>query len=159
MRNRRILLSFVAALLVLWGTGAGGHGLVERWKDPDYEARQFGKLLVVAITDDYETRRNFENKFVSHLRGRGVDGVTSHSLVAKLDSIEDEAAIQRTVEDREIDGAITVRVVPLKELSEAEWGDGWREALEAGGDLRTLIDETLPLPEGKANVKVVATLT
>jgi hypothetical protein len=129
---------------------AGGHRLVERWKDTGRETRRFGKLLVVAITDDYEARRNFENKFVSQLRGIGVDGVTSHSLVEELDSVEHEQAMLRILEDLKIDGAITVRAVPLNDLSEVEWGTAWREEVRAGDDLRTLIDETLPLMEQKA---------
>ena len=150
MRSLRFLLSVVAVSLLISGAFAGGHRLIERWKDTGRETGRFGKLLVIAITDDYEARRNFENKFVSQLRGIGVDGVTSHSLVAELDSVEHEEAMLRIVEDREIDGAITVRAVPLKDLSEVEWSSAWREAVRTDSDLRTLIDETLPLPEKKA---------
>jgi hypothetical protein len=143
-------LGVVAVSLLMAVALAGGHRLIERWKDTGRETRRFGKLLVVAITDDHEARRNFENKFVSHLRGIGVDGVTSHSLVAELHTVEHEQAMLRILEDLKIDGAISVRAVPLKDLNEVEWGTAWREEVRAGGDLRTLIDETLPLAEQKA---------
>jgi len=150
MRSVKILLGGAAALLVFAGAAAGEHRLVERWEAPDHESGKSRRLLVIAIADDQEARRNFENKFVSHLRGIGVDGVTSHSLVADLTSVENIEALRRILEDREIDGAISVRAVPLKGLGEEAWGDAWRQAVEGDGNLRALVDETLPLKEQKS---------
>jgi hypothetical protein len=35
-------------------------------------------ILVVAIADDPQIRNRFEDKFVSHLRGRGIMATASH---------------------------------------------------------------------------------
>ena len=67
--------------------GPKAHKLVDRWKDPDFERREFRKLIIVGITDDREVRRNFENKFVSHLRGRDIQGITSHSAFVERRSV------------------------------------------------------------------------
>jgi hypothetical protein len=150
MTRRGILLTAVTLTVVLLGANAEPRRLVERWIDKELEKRTFERLLVIAITDDYEARRNFENKFVSHLRGWKIDGVTSHSLVKDLTSTDDEKVVLDAIEGQEIDGAITVRVVPLKGISEEQWAAQWKAATESDGSVRALVDESLPLEGRKA---------
>jgi hypothetical protein len=141
----------ILAAAILLGGGGKVHSLVDRWKDPDFQRRKFNNLLVVAITEDKETRRNFENKFVSQLRGRGVMGVTSHSIVPDLQKIPDKAEVLQKIDELEIDGAISIRVVPLKDLGEKAWATGWRAGLDEESDLRRLIDESLPVADAKGS--------
>jgi len=150
MTRRAILLTALTLIVVLLGAGADQQRLVERWIDKEFEKREFKRLLVIAITDDDEARHNFEDKFVSHLRGWKIDGVTSHSLVQDLTSVEDEKIVLEAIEDQEIDGAITVRVVPLKKIGEEQWATQWNAATEADGDVRELIDASLPLSGEKS---------
>jgi hypothetical protein len=152
MRQRAILLTLFAATTLLVGAEPNKYKLVDRWIDPDLERRQFKKLLVIAITDDREVRRNFENRFVSHLRGRQIEGVTSHSMVTDLTAVEGEDQIVEHIRQQQIDGAISVRLVALgkKHQSEEAWSEAWRGAAEADGDLRTLIDDSLPMAEVEA---------
>jgi hypothetical protein len=137
------------ALLLL---GASSHGrIVEQRTAEDYQGPEFRKLIVVGITDDLEARKNFENKFVSHLRGRGIGGVTSYSLVPDLAAEEDEERIVREIEAQGIDGAITVRVLGLREpLTVEAWIAAWDEATRGEADLRELIDESLPVSKSWA---------
>jgi hypothetical protein len=140
-------MSLVGLTLILFLLGAASPGRIADQKlDESFEAGEFHKLIVVGITDDLQARKNFENKFVSHLRGRGIGGVTSYSLVPDLTAEEDSEAIVREIHAQGIDGAITVRVVPLLEpLTQEGWIAAWAEAAEADGDLRELIDESLPV--------------
>lgn len=151
---RLVAVAALAALVVL-GSGAKQdpaftHRLVDVWADTTHEPRQMKRILVIGITDDIETRKHFENKFVSHLRGHAADGVTSYSLVSDLSVVEDEQEIVQAIQQQQIDGAISVRVVSLKGTDEAAWGMAWRQAVEADGDLRETIDESLPVSRQKS---------
>ena len=148
MRHRGVLV--VLALFALLTAGAGEkHSLVDSSKAEGVKRREFLNLLVLAITDDREARRNFENKFVSHLRGRGTDGFTSHTLSADLGGEGNGEAIVQMIHDEGIDGVISVRVVPLKGIKEPEWGAAWSEAMQSEGDLRQLINDSLPVADAK----------
>jgi hypothetical protein len=150
MNKQGVRIATVIAFAVLFGTGASGPRLLDRWENPEFEKRKFVNLLVIGITDDRQARHGFEDLFVSHLRGKGIDGVTSHSLVPSLGSVDNEKALLAILEDREVDGAITIRAVPLKKLSESEWAEQWRAAVASDQTIRELIDDTLPLEGAKA---------
>jgi len=105
---------------------------------------------VIGITDDRQARHGFEDLFVSHLRGKGIEGVTSYSLVRELGTVDNEKALIAILEDRDVDAAITVRAVPLKNLTEADWAKAWNAAVRSDQTVRDLVDETLPLDSTKS---------
>ena len=151
MRFRRIVVALAALVVVVPGIARGDeHRLVEEWRDPDFEQRLFQKVLIIGISDLAEERNLFEDKFLTHLRGEKVDGVPSHDIVPQLDWVEARAAIIAALEEKGVDGAITVRLVPLDDLKEEGWAEEWRR--QAGPDVRVrdLIEQTLPIPEKRA---------
>lgn len=150
MTSRRMLLAGLGLSVLLVGAASKGR-IADQRLDEDVTHREFKKLIVLGITDDLQARKTFENKFVSHLRGRGLGAVTSYSLVPDLMAQEDEETVVREIQAQGIDAVITVRVVPLvKPLTEAAWIEAWTEASQKDGDLRELIDESLPVAETKA---------
>ena len=150
MNLRTATIAVLAMIAILLGTGAKNHRLVDRWENPEFEKRNFLKLLVIGITDDREARHGFEDLFVSHLRGKGIEGMTSYSLVRELGTVDNEKALIAILEDRDVDAAITVRAVPLKTLKEADWAKAWNAAVSSDQTVRDLVDETLPLASIKS---------
>ena len=154
MRSHRfVLLASVAALLVLGPGAAPERKLVERWTNPDHEPKHYQKLLVVAITPNTEVRKNFENLFVSHLRGKGIEAVTSHSMVPDLGAVDpaDLQEILQLIDEQQIDGAISVRAVPLPNKdAETAWADDWAGQVRSSQLLRQLVEQTLPAAGQKA---------
>ncbi len=152
MMRFRMTLVVLATLAVVVPAGAAreDHRLVDEWADPDFETRRFEKIFIIGIADLTEARKHFEDKFVSHLRSRNIDGVTSYSLVPQLDKVEHRTAIIVALEDLGVDAAITVRLVPLDDRTEKEWDDAWRRRTESSPRIRGLIEETLPPPEKRA---------
>jgi len=116
----------------------------ESWLTSSYKG-VFRNLIVIGISDDQEVRHHFEDKFVSHLRGNGIDGVTSHSLVADLQKLENRDQILDKIMEQKIDGAISVRLVPLEKGGDESWHGAWAESVNSDANLRTLIEETLPV--------------
>ncbi len=123
--------------------------IAERWSEANPDWASYSKLIVVGISENAEARKQFEYKFVSHLKGAGVDAVSSREVVPDLAGELDRARILAYIEEQGIDGAITVRVVPITDGEEA-WADAWRSWTETDQPMRELISETLPLASEKA---------
>ncbi len=148
----RMPLVVLATLAVVVSAGAAreDHRLVSKWEKPDFGTPRFEKIFIIGIADLTEARKQFEDKFVSHLRSRNIDGVPSHSLVPQLDRVEDRTAIVVALEDLRVDAAITVRLIPLDDRTEEEWEDEWRRQTESKTRIRGLIEESLPPPKKRA---------
>ena len=148
-----VMGAFLSLLLVTASLAKDAPAIVENWHSPDPvpgKNNDFRKLIVIAITDDQEIRHHFEDKFVSHLRSYKIEGVTSHSLVADLQTIEHRDALLTRIADENIDGAISIRLIPLDKTDKGAWSEHW--ATEKGKDysLRMLIEETLPVETNSA---------
>ena len=143
----------VLAVLLLAVSPAGAektHKLVDIALNAHFERRPFHKIVVVAIVEDAETRRRFEDKFVSHLRGRDVEATVSYGIAPDLLAPPSRALVSEFVADESIDGAISVRVVPLKGRTEEEWADAWREFADGSSSLTDLVAESLPVTVTKS---------
>ncbi len=129
-----------------------GVGLVESTSAVGSSATgDYKKLLVIGITDDHEARRRFEDKCVSHVRGRGIDGATSYSIVEDLavPGQDREGVILKLI-DLEVDAVMTIRPVPLAGRTEQEGIESWRRSWEEQATVRQLIEASLPFSEVKA---------
>ena len=149
MRRLTAIVSVLILCAVATGADKPPPSIVESWLSSSYKG-EFQNLIVIGISDDQEVRRHFENKFVSHLRGKGIDGVTSHSLVPDLQRIENRDQILDRIKKKRIDGAISVRVVALEKGGDEAWHRAWAEGTERDDNLRMLIEETLPVEPSKA---------
>jgi hypothetical protein len=155
MRHRRSLWTILAVMLltvaVLPIEASGRYRLVDRWENPD-DYRRFKKFLVVGLSDVKEARHQFENNFVSQLRGRGIDAMASYRIVRDLVNIDDteRAKIVQAITDENIDGVISVRAVRLGDVTEEQWIETWKAQVEGDATFRDLIAETLPLSDDKA---------
>jgi hypothetical protein len=149
--NRRCFSVIALGAVLLLGTGAAPHKLVATWVNPDHAGLTLQKIAIVGISADREIRHRFEDKFVSHLRGRDHDAVTSYSLVPNLAMPEDREALLLKILEQKIDSVLSVRAVRLKDRTEDEWSDSWRSNLKAGTTLRTIVSETLPHTGEKAH--------
>ncbi len=90
------------------------------WKKNEFQGDHFKKLVVVAITDNLETRNTFEETAVKLLKMKGIKayhGVDFFppNLDPKLHSKE---SLRKIVEDNEIDGVITMSLVDKEEISQ-----------------------------------------
>ena len=152
MRFDRVL-SAVAALVLLaipLARAQDGHRLVQTWVNPAYEGHRLHKIIVAGIAGLTEERKRFEDQFLTLLRGRKIDGITSHSIVPHLDQVEDREALIRALNEKGIEAAITVRLVRLDGQTEAEWAEAWGRQPGSGIRIRDLVEKTLPEPEKKA---------
>lgn len=117
---------------------------------PEAAPHRLTKLVVVGIADDQEVRHRFEDKFATHLRAREIGAVTSYSIVPDLREPGDRQRILDELSKEKVDGALTIRAVPLDDLDEKAWGEAWSAWADAPSTVRDLITKTVPVPKKKA---------
>ena len=149
MRTARIAIA-IAVLGAVIHAAAPVYRLVDSRKSADASPQRLHKLLVIGISDDREVRHRFEDKFATHLRGRGIDAMTSYALVPDLATPSDRAAILDALAQEGVDGAMTVRAVALDKLGEKPWGDAWTAWADSPSTVRELVRKTVPVPKKKA---------
>ncbi|MGD8375708.1 MAG: hypothetical protein PVF68_06170 [Acidobacteriota bacterium] len=144
---KRAALPSIVLVATLFLAGAVKYPqILDSWSSG--EIGTYRKLIVVAITQDDDVRKHFEDKFVSHLRVRNIEAVTSYSIVPNLDAPADREAILKEIREQGIDGAIAVRLIALKDRTEEAWAEEWRAALDESLSkvtLRQVIEETEPV--------------
>jgi hypothetical protein len=150
---RRLAAAVVMTILAAMQLGAAPPPrIVAQWNSTEDPEKKFDKILAIGITDDREIRHRFEDKVVTHLRGRNIGAVTSYSLVPDLLAPGSREEILSRIEAQKIDAAISFRVVPLGKRDEAAWDAEWKKEVEGAGSLRDLIQSTLPLKATKSKL-------
>ncbi len=145
---------WISLALAAWCGLAAAESPVYQFADhrmnSEARPRRLQKIIVIAITDDREVRNRFEEKFVTHLKGKGFDALISHELVPDLTQPGDRQKILEALTRENVDGAITVRAVPLDGMDEKAWGAAWTAWVDAPSTVRELIQRTVPVPKKKA---------
>lgn len=122
-------------------------GLADRWKNQDADRVGFAKVVVVGITHDAAARRQFEDRFVSLLRGRSMQGITSYTLVPDLANVPDPQKVVETILADGVDGVFTVRFAPIDDkAAEEAWPEAWRAEIGAPGRVRDYVDASIRRP-------------
>jgi hypothetical protein len=106
---------------------------------------RIANVLVVGISDDREVRNRFEDRFVTHLRGRGVQASASHSIVPDLTDLEGRDRILGAIYAEGIDAVLTVRAVRVERRGDADWIAAWDAWSAAASTPRELIEANLPI--------------
>ncbi len=106
-------LALKSALLVFFATAlaacAGGPALMGDWKNPNYSGPSFQNILVLGVSEDGNTRRIFENEFVSQLNARGADAMPSYRFMGRDGKVpEDE--VWRAVQAAGAEAVMVTRV-------------------------------------------------
>jgi hypothetical protein len=150
---RRIVVFALALALSAAGGAVGGDKFsLEESRSIGDPALRPKKIMVVAIADDPQLRNRFEDKFVSHLRGRGIGATASHSIVPSLTKMEDREKVLAAIKKEGVDGVMTVRAVGLDETGTERWVADWKTWLASDSTVRQLIERTLPLPQKRAKL-------
>ncbi len=82
------------------------------WKDPTYRGGRVQKIMVLAVVDNPNGRRIFENQFVAEFGRRGVDAIPSHRLLPDEGKLEKDT-IRAAVEEAGIDAVVVTRMVGM----------------------------------------------
>lgn len=83
------------------------------WRDPTYEGRPFGKVLVVGATDNADNRRIFEDILTGELKSRGVGAVASYTLIPSEADVKRDKVVE-AVKTSGADCVLATRLVGIE---------------------------------------------
>jgi hypothetical protein len=82
--------------------------IVGSWRDPAYTG-SVHKILVIGVTDKDLVKRMFEDRFVSQLQGRGVQGVASYTVLPASKKLPRED-VEAKARDLGVDKVLVVAI-------------------------------------------------
>lgn len=143
MRTMPLATMLAAGLVAL--SACASRTFETTWRDPTYDGRPFGKLLVVGSTDNAGDRRAFEDAVVSDLRSRGVEAVASYTLIPDAADMKRDAVLA-AARASGADGLISTRLIGV-ETKSAQVPVRSRDAADAN------ISRVFPPMESPATVR------
>jgi hypothetical protein len=106
-------LSAVGILLMV---SCAGTKLTSMWVSPDYRGGAFERILVVALSEDYDKRKAFESDFVTGLKEKGVAGLAAAEAMAPNRELTREA-VKEAAGRSAADSILVVQLVRVEEKS------------------------------------------
>ena len=150
---RRLPVVLSLLLVLAAAAEASDLGLADHWKNPAIDRIGFHKIVVVGITHDAESRRRFEDRFVTLLRAREMQAITSYTLVPDLANVPDPEKVLKTILADQVDGVFTVRFAPLgDDDAEKAWPAAWRADVESPVPVREYVAETMKRPFAEVKI-------
>jgi hypothetical protein len=80
MRSRSLP---ILALVLLVATDCSSARVVNEWRNPEYAAPEFRRIMVIGVSKQPSIRRKFEDAFVARLKQDGMDAVPSYLYIAE----------------------------------------------------------------------------
>ena len=87
--------------------------LRETWKQ-DEHSKSYKKLMIIGISDSQQTRRIYENHFVSELEKKSVHAIPSYTLINSKQIINRETVVA-AIKDTDIDAVLVSYLVSADE--------------------------------------------
>ncbi|EAS19291.1 hypothetical protein BBFL7_00756 [Flavobacteria bacterium BBFL7] len=103
-------------ITLVWVASCSDSELIENWKNPDFDLFKSQKVLVLAISNDVENRRFFENRVVNQLNNKGVNAIVSDSFfndsfTKRPQTEEDVKAIENFLLQEGYDAILVTKVI------------------------------------------------
>jgi hypothetical protein len=117
MENRSRYFAAVSLLGWLVAGCATTTPIVSVWRNPDYAAVSFTRIMVGGLGGEISTRRLFEDEFIDRLRAAGIDSVASYRLVSDVGAV-DESKIKDAARKAGAEVLILARSVRVEEGTE-----------------------------------------
>src|SRR5580704_5989274 len=74
---------FVALVLFAVGSGDASTKLKVGWKNPNYSGERFKKILVIGMSNNLETRADFEVALASKITRPGITGIAGTDILLR----------------------------------------------------------------------------
>jgi hypothetical protein len=111
MTNHKPVLAPLALVLLLFATASTARTRVQGdWEADSDRSQKFTRILVVALSPDYNQRCAFERALVSSLRRPGVTAESTCNYLSSKEPLS-RAAVEKIVADIGADAVVATRIV------------------------------------------------
>lgn len=107
-------VSALAALLAVGAIACESTRATSEWRDYSFPGSKLRRLLIIAIAENERDRRSYEDTFVAGLRGSGVQGVASWTVLPRNEKVSQDA-ISAAINDRQFDAVLVTHVVGVED--------------------------------------------
>jgi hypothetical protein len=154
MTKKRSLFSLIVAACLSVMMSCATTTLDSVWKDPNYQG-ELNNVLVIGIARRENTRRLFEDRFVTQLKKNGKNAIASYTIIPSLEKIN-KATVETKIETLAVNAVVVTKVVNVREkrsyasagpYSGRPYNEGWY-----GGYSRGSRDTYSPKPLYKYEV-------
>ena len=114
MKISTILFGALYFYMFFFMTSCASTKVTGEWKDPNLTTKQYKKIMVMGVAKQPQDRKSYEDEFVRQLQAKGVEAVSSHTLIQHENMWEKETIVQ-TIESMDFDGVIITQVQRSKE--------------------------------------------
>jgi hypothetical protein len=84
--------------------------LTSVWRDPDYQAGQIKKMLVIGVSDRPAIKRLYEDEFAKKLRMRGIEAIPSYAVIPP-EKMPDQDFVKEKVKELNVDAVLITRLL------------------------------------------------
>jgi ABC-type antimicrobial peptide transport system permease subunit len=110
----RTILTIVIVLLAVSLATAKSSKLVMSWKNPNYVARKFHRVLALGLSDKTGVRANFEDALAEQLAATGLETIPGNSILLRPEGTQFDLNYLKTqVRENQIDAVVVSRLIKV----------------------------------------------
>jgi hypothetical protein len=94
---------------------------LEVWKD-EADTQPLKKVLIIALAQQDNIRKQFENVLVGQLAKRGVEAIPSYKVLPPSETKPDREVVLAIVKELGIDNVLVARSISKKEITNHQYG-------------------------------------
>ena len=100
-------------LLLFTLSGCSSVTMIASWKDKSIPEKNYGKFLVVGVTENNQTRQLFEEVMASELLKKGLSATASYTITGVVEKQSPET-LEKAVKKTGVDAVLTTRLTGRK---------------------------------------------
>jgi hypothetical protein len=111
----RTILTIVIVLLAVPSATAKSSKLIMSWKNPNYAARKFHRVLALGLSDKTGVRANFEDALAEQLAAAGVEAIPGNSILLRPEGTQFDLEYLKTqIRENQIDAVVVSRLMKVE---------------------------------------------
>ncbi len=124
----------IAAAIILSSCGGTTTRITKILHDKDFKKPRYNNILVIAVSDNYDNRAQFERSLVSGIRKTGAEATAYYTLLGHNPKVTSNA-IQSAIRSRNFDAVLFSRAKGITEEIKVKEGSASAQATAMGGSL------------------------
>ena len=117
--------SLAVLLLIIISAGCGTVSVTTIKPNP--QAEKLDRILIIAMTNNYETRTMYEEELSYRLREKGYNMFSSVNVDKNKKNLYTKEEILQLIEDKNVDGVITMRLKDLSTKDSYSYSGGYMD--------------------------------
>ena len=111
----RTILTVVIVLLAVTSGFAKSSKLVMSWKNPNYVARKFHRVLALGLSDKTGIRADFEDALAEQLAATGVEAIPGNNILLRPEGAQfDLNYLTTQIRENQIDTVVVSRLIKVE---------------------------------------------